>query len=98
MTNVSASLAKSNFAAVLDRVEQGETLVITRHGKPVAEIRPSQGEKKSEREQLRMHFKPFVNAQKRFRSKRFWLSATPDENDDDRRCRCLCRCVLADRR
>ncbi len=59
MTNVSASLAKSNFAAVLDRVEQGETLVITRHGKPVAEIRPSQGEKKSEREQLRDAFQAF---------------------------------------
>jgi prevent-host-death family protein len=59
MANVSASLAKSNFAAVLDRVEHGETLVITRHGKPVAEIRPSQREKKSEREQFRDTFQAF---------------------------------------
>jgi len=33
---------KNKFTALLDRVEEGELVVITRHGKPVAEIRPVQ--------------------------------------------------------
>ena len=31
--------AKNNFTHLLDRVEKGESVTITRHGKPVAELR-----------------------------------------------------------
>jgi antitoxin (DNA-binding transcriptional repressor) of toxin-antitoxin stability system len=31
--------AKNNFTHLLDRVEKGESITITRHGKPVAELR-----------------------------------------------------------
>ena len=36
--NVSVHEAKTQFSKLLDLVEQGEEVVILRHGKPVAEI------------------------------------------------------------
>jgi prevent-host-death family protein len=33
--------AKTHLAALLDRVAQGEEIVITRHGKPVARLVPA---------------------------------------------------------
>lgn len=45
MRQVTAAEARQVFGALLDRVEQGEEIVITRYGKPVArlvpEIRPT---------------------------------------------------------
>ena len=38
MIKVGAFEAKTQFSALLDRVEQGEEIVITRHGKPVARL------------------------------------------------------------
>ena len=38
MKHVQASAAKANLAELLDEVERGETVVITRHGKPIARI------------------------------------------------------------
>jgi prevent-host-death family protein len=35
-----ASEAKAHLASLLDAVERGETIVITRHGKPIARIVP----------------------------------------------------------
>lgn len=40
MKQIQASMAKAQFAELLDDVERGETVVITRHGKPIAEMRP----------------------------------------------------------
>lgn len=40
MTLVSVDEIKGNLPAYLERVEAGETLVITQAGKPVAEIKP----------------------------------------------------------
>jgi prevent-host-death family protein len=37
---VGAFEAKTNLSQLLDRVEQGETVVITRHGVPVARLGP----------------------------------------------------------
>ena len=34
--------AKNKFTQLLDRVEEGETITITRHGKPVAELKARQ--------------------------------------------------------
>lgn len=45
MANYGVAEAKNNFTHLLDRVEQGERVVITRHGKPVAEIRPVAAER-----------------------------------------------------
>ena len=40
MANYGVAEAKNKFTHLLDRVEEGERVVITRHGKPVAELRP----------------------------------------------------------
>ena len=42
MHTVSLSEFRANASAMLDRVEQGETVRILRHGKPVAELVPVQ--------------------------------------------------------
>jgi prevent-host-death family protein len=38
MKSVSASNAKAHLLGLLDEVEQGETIVITRHGRPIARL------------------------------------------------------------
>ncbi len=43
MPNVGAYEAKTHLAALLDRVERGERITITRHGRPVAELVPPAG-------------------------------------------------------
>ena len=40
MREVQASDAKAHLPSLLDEVERGETLIITRHGKPIARIVP----------------------------------------------------------
>ncbi len=40
MREIQASDAKTHLPALLDEVERGETLVITRHGKPIARLVP----------------------------------------------------------
>jgi prevent-host-death family protein len=40
---VGAFEAKNTLGALLDRVQQGEEIVITRHGKPVARLVPNGG-------------------------------------------------------
>lgn len=37
---ISAKQAKNKFSELLDRTEAGETVIVTRHGKPVADIVP----------------------------------------------------------
>jgi prevent-host-death family protein len=38
--------AKTNFSKLLERAERGETIIVTRHGKPVAKIGPVDEEAK----------------------------------------------------
>ncbi|WP_150288540.1 type II toxin-antitoxin system Phd/YefM family antitoxin [Rhabdaerophilum calidifontis] len=40
MSNIGAFEAKNTFEALLDLVQKGEDVVITRHGKPVARLIP----------------------------------------------------------
>lgn len=42
MAVVGAFEAKTHLSSLLDRVEQGEEVTITRHGKPVAKLVPTQ--------------------------------------------------------
>ncbi len=42
MVAIGAYEAKTHLPRLLDRVKQGETLTITRHGKPVASLVPYQ--------------------------------------------------------
>lgn len=65
MKQIQSSVAKAQFAELLDEVERGETIVITRHGKPIARLVPDE-EARRERvaraiegiRELRKHNKP----------------------------------------
>ena len=41
MTSYSVAEAKNTLPKLIDRALQGEEVVITRHGKPVAELKPA---------------------------------------------------------
>jgi prevent-host-death family protein len=43
MEEIGAFEAKNTLGTLLDRVERGEEIVITRHGKPVARLVPNTG-------------------------------------------------------
>jgi prevent-host-death family protein len=48
MREIQASEAKAHLPSLLDDVERGETLVITRHGKPIARIVPETARRQEE--------------------------------------------------
>jgi len=41
MTAYSVAQAKNTLSTLIDRALQGEEVIITRHGKPVAELKPA---------------------------------------------------------
>jgi len=51
MREVQASEAKARLAELLDQVERGETIVITRHGKPIARLVPDPDQRQREVDQ-----------------------------------------------
>ena len=48
MKRIQASQAKAQFADLLDQVERGETVVITRHGKPIARLIREEDERRAD--------------------------------------------------
>ena len=50
MRTVTAREANQNFSKLLADVEGGETVVITKHGRPVAEFRPKPRDKRDDPE------------------------------------------------
>jgi prevent-host-death family protein len=46
MKSIQATNAKARFSELLNDVERGETVEITRHGRVIAEIRPSGEERR----------------------------------------------------
>lgn len=61
MREVQASEAKTHLPRLLDDVEAGETLVITRHGKPIARLVP---ETDVQRDQVERAFAAFREMRK----------------------------------
>ena len=53
MITVSLAEAKARLSELLDRVEDGEQVVVTRHGKPVAQIQSPDGPKRPLRDLAR---------------------------------------------
>jgi prevent-host-death family protein len=45
---VQASEAKTHLPRLLDEVERGETIIITRHGRPIARIVPEASQRQRE--------------------------------------------------
>src|SRR3954447_1040957 len=64
MEFVGAYEAKTHLPQLLDRVEGGETIIITRHGKPIAKLVPASGET------ARLDVGAAVEEMKRFRKGR----------------------------
>ncbi|EME68126.1 prevent-host-death family protein [Paramagnetospirillum caucaseum] len=48
MREVQASEAKTHLPQLLDDVERGETLIITRHGRPIARLVPERDRRQEE--------------------------------------------------
>jgi len=48
MREVQASEAKTHLARLLDEVEHGQTIVITRHGRPIARLVPEANRRRAE--------------------------------------------------
>lgn len=48
MREIAASEAKTHLLQLLDEVERGETLVITRHGRPIARLMPEHDRRQDE--------------------------------------------------
>jgi prevent-host-death family protein len=69
MRQIQASEAKTHLPELLDEVERGATLIITRHGKPIARLVPETDHRQSEidgaviRMQARRHRAPRIKLQ-----------------------------------
>jgi prevent-host-death family protein len=48
MKQIQASIAKARFAELLDEVERGATIEITRHGKTIARLVPDENRRREE--------------------------------------------------
>jgi prevent-host-death family protein len=48
MREIQASEAKTHLPRLLDEVERGETIVITRHGRPIARLVPEADRRRAE--------------------------------------------------
>ncbi len=48
MREVQASDAKAHLPSLLDEVERGETIIISRHGKPIARLVPEADRRQAE--------------------------------------------------
>ena len=59
MRSIQAAEAKTHLSSLLDEVERGETLIITRHGKPIARIVPEGDDARAQRRQAIEAIKAF---------------------------------------
>lgn len=53
MRAIQSSEAKAHFTRLLTEVENGETVVITRHGRPIARVTPETRERAADLKQLK---------------------------------------------
>ena len=57
MREIQATEAKTHLAQLLSAVERGETIAITRHGKPVAHLVPAENQDRAARKTAVKRFK-----------------------------------------
>ena len=82
MGKVGAFEAKNALGSLLDRVEQGEEIVITRHGKPVARLVPDTG--RIDRQQADAAAKRIRDRATQFRARTFNWKKLKAERDTGR--------------
>lgn len=59
MHRIGAFEAKTHFSSLLEEVEKGGQVVITKHGRPIAKLSPISGFKKEDVEQAIQNIKKF---------------------------------------
>ncbi len=59
MPEIGAYEAKTHLPQLLEKVRKGETFVITKHGRPVAELRPIGKPTRERRREILAHMKSF---------------------------------------
>ncbi len=62
MREVQASAAKTHLPQLLDEVERGETIIITRHGRPIARLVPEADRRREEVEAAMREIEEFRRA------------------------------------
>jgi prevent-host-death family protein len=67
MEQIGVYEAKTHLASLLDRVEEGETVTITRHGKPVARLVPVEAGDDKAKERTRALAEEIRSTRKGFR-------------------------------
>jgi len=64
MQTIGAYEAKTHFSAILEQVEQGEQVIITKHGRSVAKLVPTAGPDRELIEQTIQRLKAFSKGNK----------------------------------
>jgi prevent-host-death family protein len=59
MQSIGAFEAKTHFSALLEKVEKGEQVIITKHGHPVAKLVPTGGSDREQSKQTIERIKAF---------------------------------------
>src|SRR6266446_8875167 len=88
---VQASAAKTHLPRLLDEVERGETIIITRHGRPIARIVPETSQRQREIDQAIADIEELRKRTGKFRSRKFWpceMKAASIDGPRDRRVGC----------
>lgn len=57
MQTIGAFQAKTYFSALLEQVEKGDQIIITKHGRPVARLVPAVGTDRERIKEIIQHFK-----------------------------------------
>jgi prevent-host-death family protein len=83
MTTVGAFEAKNTLGALLDRVQRGEEIIITRHGKPVARLVPNS--ERIDRSQARATLQRIRDRAVRLQSVKFDWESVKSDRDQGRR-------------
>lgn len=66
METIGAFEAKTNLGKILDRVEKGEQILISRHGRPIARIVPYEGKGQNEIVQAMSEIRKVRESTKKF--------------------------------
>jgi prevent-host-death family protein len=83
MTEIGAFEAKNTLGSLLDRVQRGEEIIITRHGKPVARLVPNS--ERIDRSQARVTLQRIRDRAVRLQSVKFDWESVKSDRDQGRR-------------
>ena len=91
MTTISAYEAKTHLPRLLRAAERGETVIITRHGKPVAHLGPVQNRRGDDFLEVIERMKGHARGARKSLSKKYSRGGMRDTSTDERGPRFLSR-------